>query len=253
MEPTQSACFLGLKKTDSVDYSSSHKKHLFLKSDRKPIERLDLPHTSSKSGTNSDQLPIIDNPNKGLMDIRLKKYPPHQISIKDLAITVEREMKELDIKKFRKITNRKTRRQVLRKYPTLLSLSKCNSKLSMVKIYETLSPKWKRLLRIYMSKSFILHLHIRQIRDFSLLFRQRHALYKAIDSPSVLMESINFSNNLVKNFCKGFTNFVVMFFEDISNNNLLPEPALPLVHSPSKIDSRIGFAHIVKRAQSEEA
>lgn len=127
-------------------------------------------------------------------------------------------------KKNRRITKRKKRKGLIGMYPVLATLSRCNSKIKMLKIFKSLTSPWKRFIRNYMSKCFIYHLHIRQIKNFGELMRQRQNLYDALDDPEILMEKINFSNNLVKNFCKGISNFAVMFYEELLEQGLLPPP-----------------------------
>lgn len=211
-----------LKHRETGPSETIEKNNLFCGSESKNLEKQDVRTKITRSPINYHD--SVKNPASALLSHAggSTKSNSDPITFLTLGEEVESRMKGLNPKKFRKITNRKTRKRVLQKFPTLLKLSKCNSKLTMVKVYETLSSKWKHILRLYMTRCFIFHLHVRQIRDFTLLFRQRHALYLAIDSPSVLMQSINFSNNLVKNFCKGFTNFVVMFYEDFLQHDLLP-------------------------------
>ena len=129
----------------------------------------------------------------------------------------------MDFKNKRKIINRKKRRQILRKYPTLQKLKKCISKTQFKLILLNLSPDWKKFLRFYMKDCFIFHLFVRQIKDNKLLMLYRQVLFDALDHPELITKELPFTSNLIKNFSKGILNFVVMFYEDLLKEELIPK------------------------------
>ena len=136
----------------------------------------------------------------------------------------QRDFGLLELKRFRPITNRDKRRKILRLYPVLEKLFKCSSKNKLVEILICLSEKYKTLIRTYLKRCFILHLHLRQIKEISGLMANRQTIYDIIDTPELLKGNMSFANNLVKNFCKGIVNFVVLFYEDLKKENFLPIP-----------------------------
>lgn len=124
----------------------------------------------------------------------------------------------------RRITNRNRRQRLMKEYPFLFALSKCNSKVQMKTLFKQLSPKWKSFLQFYLSRCFIFHLFIRQIKNLKLLMRCREELFQALDQPEIVSTSLPFTSNLVKNFCKGVSNFVVMFYDELLEQRLIPKP-----------------------------
>ena len=130
------------------------------------------------------------------------------------------------LKHLRKNIMREEKKKILLKYPLLNRFSKCNSKVGLIRIFHNLSEKWKRLIKMYMERCFITHLHIRQMKDFSELMSQRQNIYEALDYPELLISKINFGNNLVKNFCKGLTNFVVMFLDELIKEGFIKRSRL---------------------------
>ena len=137
---------------------------------------------------------------------------------------VARFKETISTKCIRRITNRNRRKRLMREYPFLLALSKCNSKMQMKTIFTQLSPHWKRFLRFYLSRCFILHLFIRQIKNLKQLMQSREQLFQALDEPELVSTALPFTSNLVKNFCKGVSNFVVMFYDELLRQELIPPP-----------------------------
>lgn len=131
---------------------------------------------------------------------------------------LDKKKKLENIKKLRKTMKRSKRKKIIRQYSFLNQISKCNSKIGLFHIFVSLTTDWKRLLKNYMERAFLFHLHIRQIKDFAELMSQRQNIYEAIDFPDILNTRVNFKNNLVKNFCKGFLSFVVIYSEELIEN-----------------------------------
>lgn len=128
----------------------------------------------------------------------------------------------ISLKYARRITNRSKRIKLIKAYPFLKALSNCNSKIQMKTIFVSLTPQWKRFLRFYLSKCFIYHLFIRQIKNLKLLMQCRNRLFEALDDPEMINSKLPFTSNLVKNFCKGVSNFVVMFYEELRKEGIIP-------------------------------
>lgn len=158
-------------------------------------------------------------------------FNPLQKKTKIFIKNKSQQLKQL--KMLRRITNRKKRRKILMQYPLMSRFSSCNSKIELVRIFQNLSVKWKRLIKMYMERSFLMHLHIRQIKDFSELMAQRQNIYDSLDEPEILILKVNFGNNLVKNFCKGLTNFVVMFYEDLLEQGFINQSRLVKIRKKS--------------------
>ena len=118
--------------------------------------------------------------------------------------------------------NRKTRKEILKNYPPLNKMFYCTSKYQFRNILFELSPKYKKLLREYISKCFIYHLHMRPINDISQLMKQRKLIYEAVSNPELLNGNKSLANNLIKNFCKGIVNFIVLFYDDLVKKGFLP-------------------------------
>lgn len=129
---------------------------------------------------------------------------------------------KIDFKHFRKVTNRKKRKSLKRKYPFINLLSKCNSKIKMFHIFKEISSEWKSFLKLYLTNWFILHLHVRQIKNISDLMKHRQNIFNSLDDPELLITKLNFSNNLIKNFFKGISNFFVMFYDELVEFFMIP-------------------------------
>lgn len=117
--------------------------------------------------------------------------------------------------------NRGLRKSILKKYPDLRRLFYCTSKYQLRNILSGLCGDLRRLLREYMRKCFIFHLHVRPISNISELLKQRTVIFEAISNPNVLCGNKSFANNLIKNFCKGVVNFIVLFYHDLVSRNLI--------------------------------
>ena len=117
--------------------------------------------------------------------------------------------------------NRQKRRMLLEKYPILTRIFNCNSKNELINILFAMPSEWKQFMKLYLEKFFIMHLHLRQIKEFSKLMAHRNYIYEAIRDPEILRGNMSFANNLVKNFCKGLVNFVVLFYDNLNLMHLL--------------------------------
>ena len=136
----------------------------------------------------------------------------------------------MELKSFRPIMNRNRRKMLLQLYPILSKIFKCTSKYKFMQLISSLNLEYKQLMKTYLTKFFIVHLHLRQLKNISGLMAYRHIIYDSIDNPEILSTVSNNSNNLIKNFCKGLVNFVVIFYDDLIREKILPKST----HSPLK-------------------
>jgi hypothetical protein len=152
------------------------------------------------------------------------KFPPPKSKIIEPLKLSKKEIKFEQLKDLRKIMDRKKRMEILKNNSLLLKLSKCAAKIDFISILESLSEKWKDLFKFYLKKCFLIHTHIRQVKNKNELLLQRQNIYEAIEFPDSLNFKQKLKNNIVKNFCKGFVNFIVMYYEDLILNNFLNSP-----------------------------
>ena len=188
---------------------------------------------SNKKENNTNILNINDHEHRGkerkkLVKLSLlnKKYRLKLLESKiNKNSKVEDQGKDLlPVKslKLKKISNRKNRNLIIKKYYFLGQMSKCNSKTGLYEILSSISRKWKNFIKFYLRNCFIRHLHIRQIKKISELMRQRQFFYDALDDPELLTLKVKFDNNIIKNFCIGICNFVIMFYSDLIEQEIIP-------------------------------
>lgn len=125
------------------------------------------------------------------------------------------------VKRFKRPTPHSKREKIFKKYNFLNQMNHCNTKFKIVHIFHNLSNKWKSLLENYLERVFLMHLHLRHIKDFSDLMSNRHVLYESIQNPDILLERFTLGNNVIKNFCKGFVSFILMFHDDLVKHNFI--------------------------------
>jgi hypothetical protein len=126
------------------------------------------------------------------------------------------------IKLHRRIISRQKRKKLIREYGILKLFWNCTSKVQLMQIFEQMTLVWKKFLQFYLSRCLIFHLTIRQLKNVSELMRHRQNLYDCVNEPELLVSKINFSNNLIKNFCKGLSNFFIMFYDELVANKMIP-------------------------------
>lgn len=126
------------------------------------------------------------------------------------------------IKMHRRIINRQKRKKLIKQYGILKLFWNCTSKVQLMQIFQQMTLKWKKFLKFYLSRCLIFHLTIRQLKNVSELMRHRQNLYDCVNEPELLVSKINFSNNLIKNFCKGVSNFFIMFYDELVANQMIP-------------------------------
>ena len=91
-----------------------------------------------------------------------------------------------------------------------------------MQIFEQVDSQWKNFIKFYLTRCLIFHLSIRQLKNVSELMRHRQNLFDSLHEPELLISKINFSNNLIKNFCKGISNYVIMFYDDLIEQKMIP-------------------------------
>lgn len=190
----------------------------------KSLKLLGMGKLSIDSGPREAHLSVRANPEeKGLSSLaNLGNDSPFS----DKFMT-QRDLGLSEMRRFRPIMNRFKRRLILNKYPPLARLFHCSSKNKFSEILTHLPETFKRLIREYIKRCFILHLHLRQIKEFKGLMARRQIILEVIDQPDLLKGNMNFANNLVKNFCKGVVNFVVLFHEELREEGFLPSSRKP--------------------------
>jgi len=127
-----------------------------------------------------------------------------------------------NLKRHRPRMSQKKRKVILEKDPWIKKLFQCRSKSNLISIFLKLPEIYKEFIKIYLEKCFLLHLHLRQIKNLFQLMEHRQCIYNAIDDPQILLGNMKFKNNMVKNFAKGVVNFIVLFYEDLKRIHLLP-------------------------------
>lgn len=177
--------------------------------------------SSGSDDSNKKRLKVI-----GPEIIQNNEKPKHYFGKIGSTIELIPDIKD-GIKKLRPLRgtiNRKMRTRVLHQYPILKKIAKCNAKMQLVKIFSSLSRRWKKLIRCYLERCFLMHLHLRQIKQIGELMRNRQNIYDALEDPELLNNQVNFGNNLVKNFCKGLANFVIRFVNELVSEGMLSQP-----------------------------
>lgn len=178
--------------------------------------------------------PKHDSPQRGahkLMNVRIRYHCTSSLGMAPVItegfstkrLIKNRAQEVAQLKRYRPIMNREKRKKLLKKYSGLSRLFNCKSKNKLIQILGGLGREIRVLIKVYLRRHFLFHLHLRQIKDISGLMKNRQMIYEAVDSPEILLTNCTFSNNLIKNFCKGFVNFVIMFYEDMKVRYSFPE------------------------------
>ena len=207
-----------LKLSNENDYSSNRK----MKSKRNAKESIIMVKSPLiiDSDDQTEQNMSYNN-SKPISPKSLEKYE-HRYSFNIEKFVIKDEKSKLyHLKSLKQRINRKKRQFLLQEYPLLCRIAKCKAKAEMISIFKRLNKKWKFLIKQYMEQCFITHLYIRQIKNFSELMKHRQHIYEALDDPDILNFKVSFGNNLVKNFCKGLANFIIIFYNDLVNADLL--------------------------------
>ena len=224
--------------------SSSSEQKLFAEHQKKKTKQSNMSKNENKiiieesQNVKNQDSENINNQNNQTPNAELESTGIKRISTRTAHLIKNRQKNMENLKMFRPNFSRNKRKKILKIYPMLKRIACCNSKTELIKIFTNLSARWKKLVKKYMERCFLIHLHLRQIKNFSELMQQRQNIYDALDDPSILENGVNFANNLVKNFCKGITNFVVMFYDELKEYQLLEKRKLRLkVFEKSSSDS----------------
>lgn len=86
-------------------------------------------------------------------------------------------------------------------------ISKCLAKSHFKEALDSLSNRWKALLKVYLRECFISDIFNRKLEKKGILLQRKNKLIHIIDHPSDLNYDCQFDNNMMKNFCTGFINY----------------------------------------------
>lgn len=157
---------------------------------------------------------------------------PHLLQNRERASKVLKSFREKTIgklKKYRPRMNQKKRKVILQLHPWFFRIFNCSSKASLILVLSQLPGPYKDFVKLYLRRFFLMHVHLRQIKNLFQLMSHRQSIYNAVDQPEILRGNMKFKNNMVKNFCKGVVNFVVLFYEELQDMHFLsPAPRLTL-------------------------
>ena len=201
-----------------------------------PKENIHLSNMKKQPKQESNNLIVPKNPvekKNELIKIKIKTHDKsslgnlHIIGLEKFStkhLISNRNDMIFQLKSFRPIMNRSKRKKLIKEYPMLSLVFKCNSKQTFINLILKMSSVFKNFVKIYLTKFFIRHLHLRQIKEITGLMAYRQTLYDAMDEPEILNTTSHSSNNLIKNFCKGLVNFVVIFYDDLIKEGIFPKP-----------------------------
>lgn len=177
-------------------------------------------NTETPSNHSKEFFKCLKLPNKNIIEnIPMNKLIKRSESIENIFTESNNKIENLKI--FRKIVNRKKRQNLLDNNLFLKKITICNSRSLLANyIFET-SNEWKILLKKYIKDWLILHLHLRQIKNFKKLMSHRQFLFEAIDDPDILNDGLGLENNMIKNFCKGFVQYIAMFQDELIQEGFL--------------------------------
>ena len=117
--------------------------------------------------------------------------------------------------------NRKLRKQVLKDYPILKKFYFCSSKGGLIKIINNLPTQWKTLIKMYLRRFFLIHVHLRKMKNESEFKSYRTLFYEMLNDTELLKKNNKINNNIVKNFSKGIVNFVLMYYNQLKSSPVL--------------------------------
>ena len=123
--------------------------------------------------------------------------------------------KQKYLRKIKPRMNNKKKREILKKNDILRKLSCIRTKEALINFFIFLNAPWKNFIKDYLKKHFLRHLFIRPLKDPFSLMRQRQFIYDSIDNPENFLSNNQFSTNIIKNFCKGIVNFVIIYSDDL--------------------------------------
>ena len=132
------------------------------------------------------------------------------------------QLEQTALRKIKPRLNNQKKKKILAKHVVLQSLSKIRTKESLINFFIFLSMPWKNFIKIYLQEHFLRHLFIRPLKNPYPLMHERQFIYESIDNPENFLTNIKFSTNIIKNFCKGIVNFVVLFYDDLLKKKLIP-------------------------------
>lgn len=146
-------------------------------------------------------------------NISINKVIKRSDSVENFFTDSNNKIEKLKI--FRKIVNRKKRQKLLDNNLFLKKITVCNSRSLLASYISETTNEWKNLLKKYIKDWLIFHLHLRQIKNFKKLMSHRQFLFESIDDPDILNDGLGLENNMIKNFCKGFVQYIAMYQDEL--------------------------------------
>ena len=144
------------------------------------------------------------------------------LKINHNKVTQENQLKSFRSKSKKKNIfriKRELRSYVLSNYPIVKQIYYCSSKAQMIGILNKLNTYWKELLKVYLSRFFLLHVHLRRRKNAKDFIKFRQLFFEMIDDSSILERQNHVHNNLIKNLCKGIVNFLLVYFDFLRDSN----------------------------------
>lgn len=172
-----------------------------------------IPHDKSDENNKSLSQKILNR--KEILRLRINK-PIEEDSILDEKDSDSEEYNPLSRRRGKKKSTKKIRKKkILKMNPKMEKLRTCTSKSGLRDFLHYLTPKWKNIIKFYMTECFIFDLYIRRLENKMFLLSKRHFLFSIIEQPDLLTNDCHFDNNLLKNFCTGLANFIYVHYDDI--------------------------------------
>ena len=134
-------------------------------------------------------------------------------SIKTNKIEANSTLDKFYVKELR--INRTLRKEIIFNNKILKRLYTCNSKINLCHILDHLDETFKDLMRNYLKKFFIFHAHLRKMKNLKEFLSFRQCFFESIDDSSILKNNVLIQNNVIKNFCKGLLNYILIFYKDL--------------------------------------
>lgn len=167
--------------------------------------------TKNRKQKNSSVFPFVDykknSKNENQFQSNLKKPFENLPTAK-----AHWSLKTSKTKKLTKIKHKKKKEEVSTFFK---ELKKCNSKIGLRKIINSLSPFCHELINFYMTQCFIFDIFTRKLKNKSFLLSKRELLFQIFNEPRLLEMDCHFDNNLLKNFCTGMANFFIKHYDQI--------------------------------------
>ena len=158
------------------------------------INSADASHSNRKGNSDSDALLSIGS--------------------RVLARRKTKRLKKLSAKKQQSRSNRtpfETPNQLIQ----IRKLKLCKSPTQLQQLLVRLTPRWRNILKFYMTECFIFDFHAQSWQKNKLLLSKRDLFYNAIDDPALLLRPAKFGSDFVPLYCTRIADFVTAHHHDI--------------------------------------